>query len=130
MQQKIKYKMTVSIREIYKMRLYTLVYIEPMHCADVLFFFLFFPLALQLYFNLGSIINNVCWFAPANTYYDNIVYIGTAQHYHTLINGYYYLIYLILYNNEYDITLRLDYNQKTNIPYDIKQLISNCQNPP
>ena len=91
-----------------------------MHCADVLLlFFLFFPLALQLYFNLGSIINNVCWFAPANTYYDNIVYIGTAQHYHTLINGYYYLIYLILYNNEYDITLRLDYNQKTTIPYDI-----------
>ena len=29
-----------------------------MHCADVLFFFLFFPLALHLYFNLGSIINN------------------------------------------------------------------------
>ena len=83
------------------------------------FFFLFFPLSLQLYFNLGSIINNVCWFAPANTYYDNIVYIGTAQHYHTLINGYYYLIYLILYNNKYKITLRLDYNQKTTIPYDI-----------
>ena len=91
-----------------------------MHCADVLlFFFLFFPLALQLYFNLGSIINNVCWFAPANTYYDNIVYIGTAQHYHTLINGYYYLIYLILYNNKYNITLHLNYNQKTTIPYDI-----------
>ena len=68
-----------------------------MHCADVLlFFFLFFPLALQLYFNLGSIINNVCWFAPANTYYDNIVYIGTAQHYHTLINGYYVLLSNIL----------------------------------
>ena len=49
MQQKIKYKMTVSLREIYKMRLYTLVYIEPMHCADVLFFFLFFPLALLAY---------------------------------------------------------------------------------
>ena len=85
----------------------------------VLFFFLFFPLSLQLYFNLGSIINNVCWFAPANTYYDNIVYIGTAQHYHTLINGYYYLIYLILYNNKYNITLHLNYNQKTTIPYDI-----------
>ena len=38
------------------------------------------------------------------------------------------VLYLILYNNEYDITLRLDYNQKTNIPYDIKHLISNCQN--
>ncbi len=49
MQQKIKYKMTVSIREIYKMRLYTLVYIyiEAVHCADVLFFFVFFPLALN-----------------------------------------------------------------------------------
>ena len=39
--------------------------------------------------------------------------------YHTLINGYYYLIYLILYNNKYNITLHLNYNQKTTIPYDI-----------
>ena len=69
MQQKIKYKMTVSIREIYKMGLYTLVYrIDALRCC-IIIFFSFFPLSLQLYFNLGSIINNVCWFAPANTYY-------------------------------------------------------------
>ena len=50
-----------------KMGLYTLVYrIDALHCC-IIIFFLFFPLALQLYFNLDSIINNVWWFAPANT---------------------------------------------------------------
>ena len=51
---------------------------------------------------------------------------NTITHY--LWMGSTVVLYLILYNNEYDITLRLDYNQKTNIPYDIKHLISNCQN--